>query len=237
MKHRYWCCFKCGKNKRRYKSEEGMTCNCGYEMFKTRTTTKADKIRQRAFKEQCKIRGTYDKFSERYYSIPRNAGGKKLRVSKKTKKLWKKIKQTERKPTLLRNGQKWLASLHDDIWNVPENSYAKKIEYSTGEISKSRGGWGTPKLGFVKREKYSHGTFRAGFTAGGVFIELNRIHAIGDVKATLLHEALHWIDSLSQTPSNHDHYFHKRLDRLEKMFRFKNPHHYLVLSKLKEKTK
>jgi hypothetical protein len=219
MKQRYWYCKKCGKVERRYKNRnEQPDCKiCGEFMESSRTTKKANKIRAKYLNNKNKLRIKIRDFKERYYNEVRDMGGRKLRVSKETKKLWKDVNKAKTKPNLIRKGQIWLESLKKDLKNVPKSAFAKRI-LEDGRIEGVRHGWETPELKLMGIGGSLKGRFRCGLRIGGAFIELYGDNPIQEIKKTLLHEALHYIDDCSETPSYHDCYFYTRLDKLNKMF-------------------
>lgn len=222
-KQRFWICKKCGRVRKRYKShkDEQPIC-CRIDMQRSRSRDKGDKISSRIWYEKSKIRDKVKRFEERYYSEVRDCCGSKIRVSKETKKLWKEVIKSKLRPTIIERAQKWLESLTKDS-NVnyeseKEKGWAKSIDWKTGMISRSRGGFGCPKLQLKENGGTLHGEFRAGILIGGVFIDIYKDKPINEIKKTLLHEALHYLDSRSKTPSNHDCYFQMRLNWMEKRF-------------------
>jgi hypothetical protein len=227
---RVWYCKCCGYYKRRDKHDTYEVTNfnellcptCDISLKKGRKIPKHKKCRH--IKKELEKYNKISKMKNQsilYYSVLRNCGGKKLKLSSETKRLWKKVMLAKNKPILIKRGQMWLESLNKDIRNCDEEDYAKSFNFREVSIDKSRGGWNTPKLQLVTEDKHNYGRFKAGIMVGGVFIELNKEHNVNELKKTLLHEAVHWIDSCSKTPSNHDCYFKNRVRELGRKVRYK----------------
>jgi hypothetical protein len=220
---RIWYCPCCHSSTRRYKGEEETkffcsTCKKNYKSGRHEVDFRVCRCEKKSRKIQNKI----SKFSERYYSKLRKANGQVLTFSKTTKQLWKKVMKAKTKPCLVKRAQEWIVEVEKDMKRYPENDihWAKEI-YKDGEIRKKRGGWSAPVIKLVDTYNSLHGQFKAGVLIGGVFIELNKNKSIEKMKETLLHETLHYIDSCSETPSNHDCYFQKRLEILKGKFYFR----------------
>lgn len=226
MKARIWKCLCCGDYKRRFRNENQQPCcnRCNEDMvqgFKTSTQKRCKHIRKRI--KEVKEQNSY---YSNYCTKLRNAGGRVLRFSKETRRLWKSVNKVKQVPTLLKRAELWLDSLRLDICEglKDENAWAKSL-HQDGTISRERqiGGVGIsciPKLKIIEFDGCLHGCYRKHFLQGIYEIQWARNNII-EMKRTLLHETLHYIDDMSKTPSNHDKNFDTRLKRLRDVFKVK----------------
>lgn len=178
-------------------------------------------------KKEIKRHDNSMRLQQTYYPKIRNSGGKVMKFSKETKRLWKKIKNALTIQTFIKYANLWILSIEKDSENVKETDYALKLG-SDGNIHRSRGGFTAPKVVIVENTTYkedgkTYGQFGAYHThiiAGINQIELCKtFRTLTEIKKTLIHEALHYIDERSKTPSNHDCYFQIRLKRMEEIFK------------------
>lgn len=220
---RFWYCDKCGRTKRRLKSKsdnfnDALMC-CGDYMIKSRTTNKADKIRNRRYNKQSNIRKKITNYHDKYCSKVRNMGGTVLKISSETKRLWKQVVKAKTRPYVIKKTQLFIKSIENDSKNVDENKWAKSIN-DKGIITRSRGGFSAPIIQ-LRDDMHNtlHGNFLAGFLIGGCFININKNFNITEIKKTILHETLHYLDSLAQIETGHNEYWDMRLKWIENKFK------------------
>src|SRR3990167_4026580 len=218
-KIRVWYCVCCKRMHNRKKSETSTfncsTCSCAMKKGTKYYTIKECK--------HTRIKNKVLQFKERHYSKLRNAGGKRLRISCQTKQLWKSLDKAKHKPTFLSRANEWLKSLQNDIFaNFNENDYCKTLDRK-GLIQKTREGKGNcPPIKWQPPNKYELGIYHRHLLMGIREIRLTEGRILAEIKLTLLHEALHYLDDVTNiNDANHDCYFNKRLKILEGIFKIK----------------
>lgn len=215
-KIRTWTCKCCGICKPRKKNESGYEfaprCNnCDKDMVSSRKYTKWKECKH------SKLRNKIEIEKDKYYSKLRDNYGATLRVSPETKRLWKKVNVMKTKPSMIKHSNAWLISLNNDLFRE-SNSWKK--EFRDNEIVKSRGGiCSTPKVLLTNKNPYHKGLYVRQIFAGKFQIEVCEGESLFDMKNTLLHETLHYIDDISSIPSKHDCYFFKRLELMKGVFK------------------
>lgn len=225
---RFWYCEKCGAWYHRHKMDD-YKYHCGEPMMKSRTLTNAHRISSRDCNERVRLRKKINSFKEKYESKVRNSGGKVMKFSVETKQLWKKIKKSKTIPTFIKYSDLWLISLEKDSRNIGENDWAKSIN-KDGTITGSRGGMIAPKIVITKNTTYKHdgevygnfGMYHTHILRGINQIEISRDRPLHEMKKTLIHEALHYLDGLADMKNgNHDCYWDIRLDKMNNIFKLK----------------
>ena len=222
-KKRYWVCENCGTIFHRIKNETEKI-HCGFDMKKTRTMDLGHRIQNKRYQKKKLIVDRIRNYEEQYCSKIRNGGGQVLKVSRNTKELWRKVSRSKTKPSILKYANLWIKSLEEDTRKFDDNekNWAKSISYTNGQVTKSRGGWSAPTIKYTDNFSQSlHGKFSAGLMLGGCFIEINRSFDLNNIKHTILHEALHYLDSLAKIEGGHDCYWDIRLKRMEDIFKIK----------------
>ncbi|MEK6881603.1 MAG: hypothetical protein AABY22_18425 [Nanoarchaeota archaeon] len=224
MKFRYWSCYKCGRVERRYKKEEYKTCNCGYEMVKTRTIIKADKIRIRLNNKLDKE----SKFNDRQFGHLRNEGGEILKFSLHTKYTWSKLRKVKSIWAFKKYGQLLIDNIDKDIRNVKGEGWIRGFDGSQMKCSACN----KPVLVIIKKTTYKgddgkiyghFGEYHTHLIKGVNEIKISQDRwkeRRKDINDTMLHEIVHWIDRASHRHEHgHDKYFWQRLDLMKQKFR------------------
>lgn len=230
---RFWYCKVCGYVKVRFKHDDKEEHrHCGEMMQKSRVLKYAGKIREKRWSSQSKIKEKVEKFRESYHTKLRNNGGEVLRFSKETKQHWKKVRKTKTIPAFQKYGEILIKSILTDVFNIRSSkSWNKKINFTTGEIEKSRGGLSSsPQLVIVENTTYRHqkdnklygtfGSYNRAIRERKYQIEISKdVKDLNAMKKTFLHELIHWIDDLTDMDYSHDEYFFIRLKLLEDKFK------------------
>jgi hypothetical protein len=207
-------------------------------MIKTRHypvgNSECDRMRLKIFKKR-------EWFNTTYYPKIRNTAGEILVISKLTKQIWKHIKKCKTIPTFIKYGNEFLKSIEQDSRNIRNKEHwAKRID-TNGIIHESRGGRIAPTIVITKHTTYKqngkvYGKFGSYNWKGLAHainnsnspthcIEISKDRKLEEMKKTFIHETLHYLDTLSETPdNNHDKYWDMRLKKLELLFPLNNSH-------------
>lgn len=158
------------------------------------------------------------RFKDSYYTKLRTASGFVLSVSKETRKAWKEVKKAKQNRTFQRRAEKFLNFLRNDCLRKYDDGYAKSIT-TAGDIQRSKQAFGLPKIVLMKALPGLYGRYNRSFLEGIHQIEiLTRDRT--EMCNTLRHEALHYIDTMSQIPcDNHGYYWNIRLKKLEEILK------------------
>jgi hypothetical protein len=161
-----------------------------------------------------------ESFKASYCLRVRDAGGRILRVSPETRRLWKLVDKAKQRPTMLKRANEWMISLAKDSQSAPKGCMARYVD-KYGNMGRSRWGLGAPKLIFEKRSVFEKGAYTRHFIEGvhEIYVDPNR-NLLG-VKETLLHETLHFLDDLAEIHEGHNLRFEKRMEWMLKKFPIK----------------
>jgi len=220
-KTRTWRCPCCNISIRRYKNNHDRPkCKrCNIYMVKSIKQTIQRKCRCVRIDEKKR------KFKERYYTKVRNIGGEILKISTETNQLWKSIRKVKQKPAFLRRANLWLESLNKDLWNCKDENKMFKIINNNGIIERHKGGMtSTPEIIFKDYNINIKGQYTRHFTKDIHEIFIHIKYPILDMRATLLHEVVHFLDDVVDMGGIgiglcHDYYFQKRLEWMSKKFK------------------
>ena len=218
-KIRLWVCRKCGNVWHRKKSDKiGPMFCCDKRVLAARKYPNIRKISRYA-QRQAKI----DRFKEKYQTKPRTNIGTVLQISKDTRQAFKQCQRAKQRPTFLKRAQLFVEAISQDVMlyqtdRDKEISWCRRIN-SNGEITKSKGSFGGIPNIISSESHYTLGLYSRHWLKGVNQITISRCATITDMSRTLLHETLHWLDSMSEMGHNyHDCYWKTRLKKLEKMF-------------------
>ena len=214
-KVRLFVCHHCRRVYRRKKSENSQSCySCGKPMTAARKFPGPEWY-ARAKKVQMKEVELRVQENNRI-TFPRCNKGRKLRITKELKQIWRKMEKSKQRPALHRLSVQFIKELHEKcchrfspygMTNPPD------IQIVTGDERSS--GW---------KGSYSRSIFR------GYYIKVKH-ESIIEMKATFLHEAMHHVDAEAKTrkgedflPKNagHDRAWQLRLKMFKEMLRVKD---------------
>jgi predicted SprT family Zn-dependent metalloprotease len=159
-------------------------------------------------------------FKDSYYTRIRDAGGRILRLSSEARLAWRRVANVKQRPAFLRRAQEFINLIKRDSYAAPAEFMCKTIG-SDGTITRTRGGIvSTPEVILTNDLPGKYGEYTAGWNTKHSIAILDR--DINEMKQTLRHEVLHYIDNMSHTPNDHHGcYWQMRLDRLSKVLKLK----------------
>ena len=178
---------------------------------------------------------------EAYASEIRTYYGMILQPSEETKRLWYKVRRATGESALLRAAQKWLEGLAKDSERVVRE-YLEQLSFEKGSSAERWRQMVLKKSGLVKPSvpdlvEVSDSSSLTGYyspvsPSGKPQIEVLISGSLADllwsrstrseyeIRRTILHETLHWLDSLADLPwrENHGLPWEERLRKFKRMF-------------------
>ena len=177
-KQRYWICDKCYVIYSRKKKDAYQCCHvCGEHMRKAIKwpNDRWLKLREKKKKKEKVLRADRTKRYSKLY----NSQGYVFKVSKKLKSIWKTIEGLKQKPALIRWSNKFIEEVYNCI-------------HADGQI----GFVSVPNV--IMKDMFDHGDYvRALFKEEGHRIAIKNEN-IEQMKLTLLHESVHYIDDCTR---------------------------------------
>lgn len=200
---RLWICRQCYRIHHRKKAQRFFTCYvCRQGMAKIRKYPPATWFVQQEKKEARKY--SVECRGQKRWGVPRNSKGKVLKLTREIKRLWRLISKAKHRDTFQRRATSFLIELHHKgIHQLGINGMCEPPEvvihprHVVGGSLKGRYSVG------LRRGKYQIQIWETG---------------LEDMKTTLLHEALHHIDSEANVPGKfcgHGFTWDRRLDDLK----------------------
>jgi len=218
-KRRLWVCKQCGRAWFRKRKDDTSThyC-CGQYAVKGRVFPK------RKTSKRERLNAKIQKFNDGYLVKPRTSIGTVLRISRESLRAFKLCMKAKTRPALIRKANLFVESIGKDIhlYQTPKDSdksWVKRID-KEGYIHRSKGGMtGVPIVKMSENDMgYTKGLYTRHFIMGVHSITLGCKEKIPDIKSTLIHETLHFIDAnCEMSHRGHDHYWRVRLERFTKM--------------------
>lgn len=148
------------------------------------------------------------------------------RPSAKVRRLWRAIRSAKTRPAIERRAQGWLdamlAETRDGDYDAGRMTKHPYIDRRTGRIAWMRhvgGPTGTPKVERVDLGGGLMGDFRRSWVHNRYGIRLAHRLKPDELRETLVHEALHVLDSEADlTDKGHGSLWRKRLAHMESLF-------------------
>lgn len=155
-------------------------------------------------------------FESRYHSVVRKANGHAFKPSARLRKMWKLVVQAKQKRSVISRGRIWL----DQLAKEANTGQGMARSLGTRKVLRYRIKKGTPALEFKVESTRKSPTYTLFGTYGGDnCIEIHNTHnGLDQMRDTLVHESLHFLDSLALMPSGHGGYWVKRLRQMSTWF-------------------
>lgn len=155
-------------------------------------------------------------FKEIHYTAPRCASGHVLGLTSELRSTWGACRRAKTRPALVRRAALWVAALETE--SQRRDGYSKWID-GYGTVRESRTRIGVPKLITADSHYGTLGTYHWSLMDGKHSITVALDQPLDEVRETLIHEALHFLDQIAGLgASGHDCYWHQRLARMRAMF-------------------
>jgi hypothetical protein len=226
-KERYWVCKKCHRIFRRQKGQSVYHC-CGQQCTAARKWPQKDyEMRQRATARDAKKRTLAAKRDSKIHGLD----GRVLRVSPKTKKAFRDVRDAKRRHSFERRATEFLRLLtidfrtcaHGKVWPIESDS-GKPMDDRHECFRKASG-----TVGFIPVKVVDKGTigwgvagrYERAFLQGKHHIEIAWTKERDDRIETLLHEIIHWFNDFGPMErrnelDRHGHVFDQRIRDLAK---------------------
>lgn len=179
-------------------------------------------------------RDRYERDVERWCAVSRTKSGAPLTSTPELRRAWRHVCDAKTRPAFARRAAAWLALLADrasdtDRLDDVRPSPTWRAEFGRSD-SRSISHLAAPTIRLGERgtiDRYVHGRYTRSLLSGVHEIYIADSDDLDQMRATLLHEACHWLDDVGRTGqrTGHDRLWRARLDRLRGQYPTKvTPH-------------